>query len=95
MTTQVVTTWKKEWFEIEDATYLNTAAHTVMPRVPIRAVEHALEAKKFPHRVATLELFTGYYVNLPKHFRAYALALLIASFHTWTAQAKRQASRES
>jgi hypothetical protein len=51
MTTQVVTTWKKEWFEIEDATYLNTAAHTVMPRVPIRAVEHALEAKKFPHRV--------------------------------------------
>jgi hypothetical protein len=28
MTTQVVTNWKKEWFEIEDATYLNTAAHT-------------------------------------------------------------------
>jgi hypothetical protein len=51
MTTQVVTNWKKEWFEIEDATYLNTAAHTVMPRVSIRPVEHALEAKKFPHRV--------------------------------------------
>ena len=51
MTTQVVTNWKKEWFEIEDATYLNTAAHTVMPRVSIRAVELALEAKKFPHRV--------------------------------------------
>src|SRR5436189_3754024 len=51
MTTQVVTNWKKEWFEIEDATYLNTAAHTVMPRVSIRAVEHALEAKKSPHRV--------------------------------------------
>ena len=33
MTTQVVTNWKKEWFEIEDATYLNTAAHTVMPRI--------------------------------------------------------------
>jgi hypothetical protein len=42
---------KKEWFEIEDATYLNTAAHTVMPPVSIRPVEHALEAKKFPHRV--------------------------------------------
>lgn len=28
MTTQVVTNWKKEWFEIEDATYLNTSAHT-------------------------------------------------------------------
>src|SRR5215472_14477265 len=51
MATQGVTDWKKEWFEIEDATYLNTAAHTVMPRVSIRAVEHALEAKKFPHRV--------------------------------------------
>ena len=51
MATQGVTDWKKEWFEIEDATYLNTAAHTVMPRVSIRAVERSLEAKKFPHRV--------------------------------------------
>src|SRR5215472_10724738 len=49
--TQAVTNWKKEWFDIEDATYLNTAAHTVMPRVSIRAVERSLEAKKFPHRV--------------------------------------------
>jgi len=31
MATQGVTDWKKEWFEIEDATYLNTAAHTVIP----------------------------------------------------------------
>jgi hypothetical protein len=30
--TQAGTDWKKEWLEIEDATYLNTAAHTVMPR---------------------------------------------------------------
>ena len=51
MTTLVVTDWKKAWFEIEDATYLNTAAHTVMPRVSIRAVQRSLEAKKFPHRV--------------------------------------------
>lgn len=51
MATQGVTDWKKEWFEIEDAIYLNTAAHTVMPRVSIRAVERSLEAKKFPHRV--------------------------------------------
>ena len=28
MTTQVVTNWKKEWFEIKDATYPNTAAHS-------------------------------------------------------------------
>ncbi len=51
MTTQVESNWKKEWFEIEDAIYPNVAAHAVMPRVSIRAVEHALEAKKFPHRV--------------------------------------------
>jgi enamine deaminase RidA (YjgF/YER057c/UK114 family) len=44
MATQAVTDWKKEWFEIEDATYLNTAAHTAMPRISIRAVERSLEA---------------------------------------------------
>jgi len=51
MATPAVTDWKKEWFEIEDATYLNVAAHAVMPRVSIRAVERSLEAKKFPHRL--------------------------------------------
>src|SRR5579864_9040347 len=50
MAKQAVTDWKKEWFEIEDATYFNTSAHAVMPRVSIRAVERSLEAKKFPHR---------------------------------------------
>jgi len=29
-TTQTVTDWRKEWFEIEDATYLNTS-HAAMP----------------------------------------------------------------
>src|SRR5215831_3035351 len=51
LNTRYGTDWKKEWFAIEDATYLNTAAHTVMPRVSINAVERSLEAKKFPHRV--------------------------------------------
>jgi len=44
-TTQPVTDWKKEWFEIEDAAYLNTAAHAAMPRVSLRAVQASLEAK--------------------------------------------------
>jgi cysteine desulfurase / selenocysteine lyase len=43
--------WRKEWFEIEDATYLNTAAHAVLPRVALRAVQASLEANKFPHHV--------------------------------------------
>ncbi len=51
MASHAVSNWKKEWFDIEDAIYLNVAAHAVMPRVSIRAVEDSLEAKKFPHRV--------------------------------------------
>ena len=38
-TTQVAADWSKEWFEIEDATYLNTAAHAAIPRVALRAVQ--------------------------------------------------------
>jgi selenocysteine lyase/cysteine desulfurase len=41
--------WRQEWFEIEDATYLNLAGQSPLPRVSIRAVQAALEAKKFPH----------------------------------------------
>ena len=50
-TTQPVTDWKKEWFEIEDAAYLNTAAYGAIPRVSVRAVQVLLEAKKFPHHI--------------------------------------------
>lgn len=50
-TTQTVTDWRQEWFDIEDATYLNTAAHAAMPRVALQAVQAALDAKKFPHHI--------------------------------------------
>jgi cysteine desulfurase / selenocysteine lyase len=50
VTTQTATNWRKEWFEIEDATYLNTAAHAAIPRVALRAVQTSIEANKFPHR---------------------------------------------
>jgi len=43
--------WSKEWFAIEDATYLNTAAHAALPRVALRVVETSIEANKFPHHV--------------------------------------------
>ncbi|HEY6508526.1 MAG TPA: aminotransferase class V-fold PLP-dependent enzyme [Vicinamibacterales bacterium] len=42
--------WRAEWFEFDDAVYLNSAAEGLMPRVAVRAVEQAIEAKKFPHR---------------------------------------------
>jgi len=41
--------WRQEWFEIEDATYLNLASQSPMPKVSIRAVQAALEAKRNPH----------------------------------------------
>jgi cysteine desulfurase/selenocysteine lyase len=44
------TDWRQEWFEIEDATYLNLAGQSPMPKVSIRAVQAALEAKKYPHQ---------------------------------------------
>src|ERR1700679_1130220 len=50
-TTQLVTDWKREWFDIEDAAYLNTANHAAMPCVSLRAVQASLEANKFPHHV--------------------------------------------
>ena len=43
------TDWRQEWFEIEDGTYLNLASESPMPKVSIRAVQAALEAKKNPH----------------------------------------------
>jgi cysteine desulfurase / selenocysteine lyase len=46
-----VSDWRKEWFEIEDAAYLNTAAHAAMPSISVRAVQASLEAKKFPHHI--------------------------------------------
>jgi cysteine desulfurase/selenocysteine lyase len=48
-TTSLHTDWRHEWFEIEDATYLNLAGQAPMPRITIRAVQAAIEAKKYPH----------------------------------------------
>jgi cysteine desulfurase/selenocysteine lyase len=43
------TDWRQEWFEFEDATYLNLAGQSPMPKVSLKAVQTALEGKKFPH----------------------------------------------
>lgn len=47
--TSTQTDWRQEWFEIEDATYLNLASESPMPKVSLRAVHAALEAKRNPH----------------------------------------------
>jgi cysteine desulfurase / selenocysteine lyase len=72
-TTQPVTDWKKEWFEIEGAAYLNTAAHAAIPRVSVRAVQASLEAKKFPHHVDDSSFF-----EVPNRLRG-SIARLIGS----------------
>jgi selenocysteine lyase/cysteine desulfurase len=49
--------WKDEWFPIEDATYLNFAAHAVIPRVALNAVQASVAAKRRPHIVDDRSFF--------------------------------------
>src|ERR1043166_239077 len=56
-TTPVRTDYRNEWFEIEDATYLNLAAQCPMPKVAHRAVQSAIEWKKYPHRISDAAYF--------------------------------------
>jgi len=65
--------WRQEWFEIEDATYLNLASQSPLPRVSIRAVQAALEAKKFPHHKPD-----SLFYEVPDRLRA-SLAKLIGA----------------
>jgi cysteine desulfurase/selenocysteine lyase len=65
--------WRQEWFEIEDATYLNLAGQSPMPKVAVRAVQAAIELKKFPHRIPDTAFF-----DVPNRLRA-SLAKLIGA----------------
>jgi cysteine desulfurase/selenocysteine lyase len=66
-----VTDWHQEWFEFEDATYLNVAGQSPLPKVSLRAAQAALEWKKFPHRIPD-----SAYFEIPNRIRA-SLAKLI------------------
>src|SRR5580704_7157854 len=63
--------WRDEWHEFEDVTYLNAAGQGPMPKVSLRAVQQALEWKKFPYQIPDETYF-----GLPNRVRA-ALAKLI------------------
>src|SRR5260370_16751486 len=58
-TTSPATDYRQEWFEIEDATYLNAAGQAPMARVCERGVQAALEWKKNPHHMAASAHFEG------------------------------------
>ena len=57
MTTMQSIDWKNEWFPIEDATYLNFAAHAAIPRVALNAVQASVGAKRRPHIVDDRSFF--------------------------------------
>ena len=50
--------WKDEWYPIEDATYLNFAAHAAIPRVALNAVQASVGAKRRPHIVDDQSFFS-------------------------------------
>ena len=72
-TSSPVTDYRQEWFEIEDATYLNLAGQSPMPKVAHRAVQTAIEWKKFPHHIADSASF-----EVPNRIRA-SIAKLIGA----------------
>jgi cysteine desulfurase/selenocysteine lyase len=72
-TTSPITDYRQEWFEIEDATYLNLAGQSPMPKVAHRAVQAAIEWKKFPHHIAD-----SAYFEVPNRIRA-SIAKLIGA----------------
>src|ERR1700736_1041522 len=63
--------WRKEWFEIEDATYLNAAGQGPLPRVALHAASQALEWKKFPHTISE-----SVYFDLPNRIRTSLSSLI-------------------
>ncbi len=72
-TASLQTDWRQEWFEIEDATYLNLASQSPMPKVSIRTVQAALEANKNPHHKPDSTFF-----EVPNRIRA-SIAKLIGA----------------
>jgi cysteine desulfurase/selenocysteine lyase len=70
-TTLPRTDWRQEWFDNEEATYLNLAGQSPMPKVAVRAVQAAIEWKKFPQRIPDSAFF-----DVPNRIRA-SIAKLI------------------
>jgi cysteine desulfurase / selenocysteine lyase len=63
--------WRNEWYEFEGATYLNLAGNSPIPKVAIKALQTAVEWKKFPQRIPDAAFF-----EVPNRVRT-AIAKLI------------------
>jgi len=66
-----MTDWREQWFDFDDAAYLNTAGQGPLPRVSIRAAQQALDWKKLPHTMPD-----SIYFDLPNRIRE-SLAKLV------------------
>lgn len=49
--------WRNEWYEFEGTTYLNVAGQSPIPKVAIKALQAAIESKKFPHNISDAAFF--------------------------------------
>ncbi len=65
------TDWRKEFFEFEDAVYLNLAGQAPIPRVAARALDRARDWKKLPHTLPDQNFF-----GLPNRVRALVAQLI-------------------
>ncbi len=63
--------WRREFYEFEDAVYLNAAGDAPIPRVSVKALERAVERKKRPHLQEDEQFF-----GLPNRVRALLAQLL-------------------
>ena len=57
--------WREEFYEFDDVAYLDVSTQGPLPRAAVRALEAAVEWKKFPHRMPA-----GIYLDLPARVRA-------------------------
>ena len=63
--TTVPTDWRQEWHEFEGVTYLNLAGQSPIPKAAIKALQNAVEWKKFPQRIPDTAFF-----DVPNRVRA-------------------------
>src|SRR4030095_10663071 len=71
--TTPIVDWRNEWHEFEGVTYLNLAGQSPVPKKAIKALENAVEWKKFPQRIPDSAFF-----DVPNRVRA-AIAKLIGA----------------
>jgi len=63
--------WRDEWFEFDEVTFLDAAGQAPLPRAAVRAVQTALEWKKYPQ-----QLPDAAYFELPDRIRALVARLV-------------------